>query len=105
VHPAPVPATCNLSYELQEGALARYAGTIGLEGRLRRRSAVEIVYDTVFFERARGLRLLAEAWDWSDTPTADGGLATVGEFGPAGLRVIGYSRAVRFGTLGICAQH
>ena len=30
--------------------------------------------------------------------------AALGEFGPHGLRVIAYSRAVRFGTLGVCAQ-
>ena len=32
-------------------------------------------------------------------------LNAAGEFGAAGLHVIGYSRAVRFGTLGVCAQH
>ncbi len=100
----PIPSTCNLSYDLQDAALARYAESIGLESRLHRRSGIEMVYDTVMFERAQGVRLLARAWDWSDTPTADGGYVTAGEFGPAGLHVLGYSRAVRFGTLGICAQ-
>jgi len=105
VHRAPVPSTCNLSYELQDAALARYAVSIGLESRLHRRSGIEIVYDTIIFERARGERLLARAWDWSDTPTADGGYVTAGEFTATGLHVLGYSRAVRFGTLGICPQH
>jgi hypothetical protein len=31
-------------------------------------------------------------------------LAALGEFGPDGLKVIAYSRAVRFGTLGVCPQ-
>ena len=105
VHREPIPATRNLSYALQDAALARYAAGIGLEGRLRRRSAIEIVYDTLLFERARGVRLLGRAWDWSDTPTADGGYVIAGEFSAGGLHVLGYSRAVRFGTLGICAQH
>jgi len=30
---------------------------------------------------------------------------TAGEFGADGLHVLGYSRAVRFGTLGVCPQH
>ena len=102
---APIPATCNLSFELQDAALARHAAAVGLASKLRRRSGVEIVYDTVLFARARGVRLLERSWDWSDTPTADGGYVTAGELTERGLHVLGYSRAVRFGTLGICGQH
>lgn len=105
VHAAPVPSTYNLNYEQQDAALARYAATLGLAGRLARRSAIEAIYDTILLRRAHGTRLLERAWDWSDTPTADGGLVTVGEFSNDGLRIIGYSRAVRFGTLGICPQY
>jgi hypothetical protein len=104
VHASPVPSTCNLSYELQSAALARYAESLGLGDALHRRSAIEAVYDTIMLARARGTRLLERAWDWSDTPTQDGGFITVGEFAADGLRIIGYSRAVRFGTLGICPQ-
>jgi hypothetical protein len=105
VHREPIPSTCNLSYALQDGALTRYGASIGLEGRLSRRSAIEIVYDSVLFERVRSIRLLAHAWDWSNTLTADGGYVAAGGFGTGGLQVLGYSRAVRFGTLGICPQH
>ena len=104
VHAAPVPSTCNLSYELQTAALARYAESLGLADVLHRRSAIEAVYDTILLGRARGTRLLERTWDWSDTPTQDGGFVTVGEFAADGLRIIGYSRAVRFGTLGVCPQ-
>jgi hypothetical protein len=104
VHAAPVPTTCNLSYELQDAALARYAESLGMGGKLTRRSAIEAVYDTIMLARAHGTRLLQRAWDWSDTPTQDGGFITVGEFSADGLRILGYSRAVRFGTLGICPQ-
>lgn len=105
VHREPIPATLNLSYELQETAFARYAEQLGLDGRLHRRSAIEMVCDTVLFQRVRGTRLLEHAYDWSDTQTLDGGYVTAGEFTAGGLHVIGYSRAVRFGTLGICGQH
>ena len=104
IHREPIPSTCNLSYDLQDAALARYAESIGLESRLHRRSGIEMVYDTIMIERARGVRLLTRAWDWSDTPTADGGYVTAGDFKASGLHVLGYSRAVRFGTLGICPQ-
>ena len=102
VHQAPVPSTCNLNYEQQDAALSRYGASIG--AALTRRSAIEAVYDTILLRRAHGTRLLERAWDWSETPTQDGGFITVGEFGEDGLRIVGYSRAVRFGTLGVCPQ-
>jgi hypothetical protein len=105
VHAAPVPSTCNLSYEQQDVALDRYAESLGLRGALSRRSAIECVYDTIMLARAHGTRLLERTWDWSRTATQDGGFVTVGEFSADGLRILGYSRAVRFGTLGICPQY
>jgi hypothetical protein len=104
VHGAPLSATRNLNYEQQDAALAQYAESLGLAGRLSRRTAIEAVYDTILLNRAHGTRLLARAWDWSSTPTQDGGFATVGEFADDGLKIVGYSRAVRFGTLGVCPQ-
>jgi hypothetical protein len=105
VHGSPVASTCNLNYEQQEVALGRYAQSIGLAGSLSRRSAIETAYDTILLKRAHGEHLLEHAWDWSETPTQDGGFVTVGGFGADGLRIVGYSRAVRFGTLGICPQY
>lgn len=104
VHGTPVPVSCNLNYEQQEAALGRYADALGVPGRLSRRSAIEAVYDTILLNRAHGTRLLERAWDWSSTPTQDGGFVTVGEFASDGLKIVGYSRAVRFGTLGVCPQ-
>jgi hypothetical protein len=104
VHRKPVPATCNLNYEQQSAALDRYATSLGAQGKLARRSAIEAIYDTILLMRAHGTHVLEHTWDWSDTPTQDGGYVTVGEFGSDGLRIVGYSRAVRFGTLGVCPQ-
>ena len=99
---APLPSTRNLGYRAQDAALA----ALGTEpaGRPRRRSAIEIAFDTLCWQRAHGERLLADAWDWSRSPSNDQGLAALGEYGPDGLKVIAYSRAVRFGTLGVCPQ-
>jgi hypothetical protein len=97
----PLPATLNRGYRAQEDVLA----TLGAgDARPARRSAVEIAYDTLLWHRVRGERLLADAWDWSRSPSNDQGYAALGEFGTAGLGVIAYSRAVRFGTLGVCPQ-
>ena len=95
----PLPATLNRSYMEQEAALGAAP-----PGRPRRRSAPEIAFDTLCWERTHGERLLAGCWDWSRSLSTDQGYAALGEFGPGGLRVIAYSRAVRFGTLGVCPQ-
>ena len=102
VRRAPLRTTCNRMYRAQDDALATLGPVV--EGRPRRRSAVEIAFDTLVWQRVRGERLLADAWDWSRSPSNDQGYAALGEFGERGLGVIAYSRAVRFGTLGVCPQ-
>ena len=102
VRRTPVPVTLNRTYGRQDLALAALDPPPA--GRSRRRSAVEIAYDTLLWQRAHGERLLADCWDWSRSPSTDGGFAALGEFSPAGLGVVAYSRAVIFGTLGVCPQ-
>jgi hypothetical protein len=99
VRRALLPATRNRTFAAQEAVLGA-----GARSRPPRRSAVEIAYDTLCWHRAHGERLLGDTWDWSRSVSTDEGHAALGEFGPQGLRVIAYSRAVRFGTLGVCPQ-
>jgi len=96
------PATPNLLYREQDALLSQ-RGT-GRPGVPSRRSAVEIAWDTLLWHKAHGERLLASTWDWSRSESNDRGLAALGEFGENGLGVIAYSRAVRFGSLGVCPQ-
>ena len=96
----PLGETLNRAFAEQERVLGPAP-----PDRPRRRSAAEIAFDTLLWERVHGERLLAATWDWSRSVSTDQGYAALGEFGPHGLRVIAYSRAVRFGTLGVCAQH
>src|SRR5579884_4090460 len=98
----PLPATLGRTYREQERALAALGPADS--ARPRRRSAVEIAFDTLCWQRVHGERLLAAVWDWSRSPTPDGGYVALGEHGPEGLHVVAYSRAVKFGTLGVCAQ-
>ena len=100
VRRTPLPETLNRTRDVQDALLA----SLPPGPRPARRSAVEIVYDTLLWHRARGERLLANAWDWSRSGSTDAGWAAVGDFAPSGLRVIAYSAAVRFGTLGVCVQ-
>jgi hypothetical protein len=95
----PLPATLNLRYAEQEGVLGSAPAD-----RPRRRSAAEIAFDALAWHSVHGERLLERHWDWSRSVSTDQGHAALGEFSATGLRVIAYSRAVRFGTLGVCAQ-
>lgn len=98
-----LPATCNVLYRVQDEILARLPA--GVAGRPHRRSAIEMVYDTLLWRHARSERLLADdTWDWSRTPSSDQGFVAIGGFSEAGLGVIAYSRAVRFGSLGVSPQ-
>jgi hypothetical protein len=95
----PLRASFNRGYADQDAVLGPPRGE-----RPRRRSAVEIAFDVLCWHRLQGERLLAACWDWSRSISTDQGHPALGEFGTAGLRVIAYSRAVRFGTLGVCPQ-
>ena len=99
VHRRPLAATLNRTY-LQQNEILGPAPA----DRPRRRSASEIAFDTLCWQKAHGERLLADCWDWSRSTSTDEGEAALGEFGEKGLRVIAYSHAVKFGTLGVCAQ-
>jgi hypothetical protein len=101
---ARVPDTRTLgkTYRLQDAAMAPVAAAT--TRCPVRRSAVEIAWDTLLWREVSGHHLLSAHWDWSRTETDDNAFVAVGGFGPDGLGVIGYSGAVRFGTLGICPQ-
>jgi len=93
----------NLSFDEQQTCLQQYAAKLGRAGAtLRRRTAVEAVYDTLLYFRARQARLLATTWDWCASRTVDGGLLNVGGFGPGGMQILSFSRGIRHGGLGVC---
>jgi hypothetical protein len=95
--------SCNLSYDEQEMAVQRFAGSLGAPAR--RRSAVEGVYDTLLCFLTRGVRLLERSWDWSNSATVDGGFLNVGGFSPTGMQILSFSRAIRHGQLGVCPTY
>jgi len=92
--------TLNRTYEEGGRVLERLARP--LPSTWRRRSAVEAAYDCLIVAITSGARLLADGWDWTSTAATDGGRINVGGFGPEGLDVLSYSKAVKHGALGIC---
>ncbi|MFN8627972.1 MAG: hypothetical protein U0587_18615 [Candidatus Binatia bacterium] len=96
-----VPESCNLTYDEQDAVIDHYAGVLG-GGDLRRRTAVEAIYDTLLYHAARQRHLLERSWDWSSSATLDGGYLNVGGFGAQGMEILSFSRAVRHSQLGVC---
>jgi hypothetical protein len=95
--------TRNLLYDDQEALLRRYAERRGVpSASVRRRRAVETVYDTALYSAARGVRLLEKTWDWSSSRSIDGGYLNAGGFTANGMQILSFSRAVRHGGLGVC---
>jgi hypothetical protein len=94
----PLPETLNLSYYEQERAISRLATST----KMRRRTAVEATFDLVLYRACRGGRLLETSFDWTASRTVDGGYLCVGGFGATGMRLVGFSAAVRHAGLGIC---
>jgi hypothetical protein len=97
-----LPDTCNLSYDEQDALIDEYGVARGAPGGCRRRRGVEIAFDLLVYQQARGTRLLGKTWDWSSSRTIDGGFLNIGRFNNAGMQVFSYSRAVRHGQLGVC---
>lgn len=96
-------ASRNRTYDQQEGILRGYGEQRGAPaGTVRRRSAVEAVYDALLYFVVRKVRLLAQSWDWSGSQTIDGGYLNIGGFGNNGMQILSFSRAVRHGGLGVC---
>jgi hypothetical protein len=99
-----LPATVNRDYGEQESELATHAARVGAAtATVRRRTAIEAVYDLVLYRIAREARLLEQQWDWSASCTIDGALLSVGGFTDAGMQILGYSAGIHHGGLGLCA--
>lgn len=103
VHKEILKDTRNLEYQEQSARLLDYAKGRRLPAdSLRRRTAIEAVFDTIVGFAARGEHLLEKSWDWTSSETVDGGYLNVGGFGDRGMQVLSFSGAVRHGALGIC---
>jgi len=93
----------NLAYDEQDASLRAYTEALGVPASaVRRRTAVEAVYDTVLYHAARGVRLLERTWDWSSSRTIDGGYLNVGGVSGRGVQILSFSPAIRHGGLGVC---
>jgi hypothetical protein len=101
----PLRETRGRPYSQQDGALVSFAQRLGVApGRVRRRTAIDAVYDVLLAFQLHQTRFLGASWDWTRSTTPDGAFVTVGNFGDGGLEILAYSTAVRFASLGVCPE-
>lgn len=88
----PLPNSFYITYAAQTGLLEVHRTdtlpSLGAQSTdVRRRTAVEAVWDTMFSHVLTGTWPLSDKRDWTSTQTADGGQVGVGGFGKDGLLV------------------
>src|SRR3989338_4703992 len=98
-----LPDSLSKNWDQQEEVLKNWAKQNNIDPTLvKRRTPVEIVYDTFLYYGENKETLLEDKWDWSGVRSSDGGFVSVGRFGSGGLHVNGDSRDDAYSHLGVC---
>lgn len=86
---AVVDNTTSLAHADQRQVLKMEAGRLGIARKWRRRTPIEVAYDTAVMFRSSGgrVRLLEDNYDWTEQLTADGVRVEVGCFDAKGMRI------------------
>ena len=91
------------NWDEQEEILKKWAEENNIDPQtIRRRTPIEVAYDTMLYYGANKETLLEETYDWTTVQPSDGKFAGVGYFDSDGLHVNNYSRDDRRSTLGVC---
>jgi hypothetical protein len=91
------------TWDEQETLLKKWAEQNGLDPTtVRRRTPVEVAYDTLVYYGQNQESLLEDRYDWTSVQSSYGGPVCVGCFGSLGLGVDDDSRGDRGAGLGVC---
>ena len=91
------------NWDEQEEVLKKWAKENNIDAsKVRRRTPVEIVYDTLLYYGTNKESLLETSWDWSGVQSSDGYFVLVGDFDSDGLYVLSGTRGTSRSTLGVC---
>ena len=83
------------NWDEQEEILKKWAGKNNIDPQaIRRRTPIEVAYDTMLYYGANKETLLEGTYDWTSVQSSDGSFVSVGSFVSAGL---GVGRAARGG--------
>ena len=91
------------NWDQQQEILKKWAEENGIDpSQIRRRTPVEIAYDTLLYYGTNKESLLENTWDWSGVQSSDGFFVLVGYFASGGLLVSSVTRDYTYSTLGVC---
>lgn len=100
---AVLPESLGKNWDQQEEVLKEWAKANKIDpATVRRRTPVEVAYDTLLYYGANQESLLGDKWDWTDVRSSDGNLVDVGYFDSDGLYVRYDSRDYTDSSLGVC---
>ncbi len=95
------------SWNKQEGLLQQYGEGLKIQGAknvsVRRRTALEAVYDTLLYYVNTGEKLLLDKYDWGQTKTSVGSYVYLGRFNTGGLRAFRIIPGHSYYSIGVCA--
>ena len=98
-----LPDSLSKNWDQQEEVLKNWAKQNNIDPALvKRRTPVEIVYDTFLYYGENKETLLEDKWDWSGVRSSGGYFVNVGRFDSDGLRVGHASRDDATSHLGVC---
>ncbi len=98
-----LPDSLSKTWEQQEEVLKKWAKDNNIDPSLvKRRTPVEIAYDTLIYYGENKESLLADEYDWTDMQSSGGRSVYVGDFDSVGLSVNRHSRGSAGSRLGVC---
>ena len=98
-----LPDSLGKNWDQQEDVLKSWAKQNNIDPALvKRRTPVEIAYDTFLYYGENKETLLEDKWDWSGVQSSGGYFVYVGHFASDGLRVGGATRDNAYSRLGVC---
>ncbi len=98
-----LPDSLGKDWDQQEEVLKKWAKQNKIDpASVKRRTPVEIAYDTFLYYGENKESLLEDKWDWSGVRSSGGHFVGVGGFDSGGLGVSGGARGRSGSSLGVC---
>jgi len=98
-----LPESLSKNWDQQEEILKKWAKDNKIDPALvKRRTPIEIAYDTLIYYGANKESLLGNRYDWTGVQSSDGSFVNVGGFDSGGLSVRRDARGRTGSDLGVC---
>jgi len=98
-----LPESLSQNWDEQEKILKKWAKDNKIDpATVRRRTPIEVAYDTLIYYGANKESLLEDKYDWTGVQSSDGRFVLVGSFDSDGLGVGSGTRGYANSLLGVC---